>query len=214
VKEGTAGRSARPRDAAGAAAPSRDADPFELFADWFEAAARAGLPEPEAMTLATATADGAPSARVVLLKAFDRRGFVFFTNYESRKGRELHDNPRAAVVLYWQPIGRQIRIEGTVELASQEESSAYFDTRSTESRLGAWASAQSAVVDSRETLERAVERVRSEHEGSPPPCPPFWGGIRLVPSSMEFWVADPYRLHDRWRYTRTGGRWVADRLSP
>jgi pyridoxamine 5'-phosphate oxidase len=193
--------------------PQDGADPFEIFAAWFDAAVSSGIAEPEAMTLATASEAGLPSARIVLLKDFDVRGFVFYTNYESRKGRELQKNPSAALVFYWQPLGWQIRIEGSVERASPEESRAYFRTRPLESRLGAWASAQSTVIDGHETLERRREQVREQMDGHPA-LPPFWGGCRVVPASIEFWIADPYRLHRRMRYRRRGGSWLAQSLAP
>jgi pyridoxamine 5'-phosphate oxidase len=190
-----------------------DPNPFRQFEAWFEAARDAGLPLAEAMTLATASADGAPSARVVLLKDVDS-GFVFFTNQESRKGRELDANPRAALVFHWQPLGRQVRVEGTVERVSPGESAHYFATRPRGAQLGAWASPQSEPLADRAQLEDRLARVAGEHEGSDVPAPPFWGGFRLVPTRLEFWQHQDDRLHDRFAYERDGAGWRITRLAP
>jgi pyridoxamine 5'-phosphate oxidase len=192
-----------------------DPDPLALFGRWYKEAVEAGLPEPNAMTLATATPDGRPSARVVLLKGFDERGFVFYTNYASRKGRELAANPRAALVFHWQPLARQVRVEGPVERVDPEESAAYFATRPRGAQLGAWASRQSAVLAGRDQLLARYQRLAEEHAGRPVPLPPFWGGLRLAPEVLEFWLGRENRLHDRVRYTRhEPGGWLVELLSP
>ena len=189
-------------------------DPLELFREWFEAAREAGVQFPETMTLATATADGAPSARMVLLKGADEDGFVFFTGYESRKAEELAANPRAALVFYWQPLGRQVRVEGPVERVSEQESAEYFATRPRGSQLAAWTSRQSRPLGDRAELERRYADVEREHEGREVPLPPHWGGFRLRPDAIEFWEHRDNRLHDRFRYTRARGDWDAARLWP
>ncbi len=192
-----------------------DRDPIRQFQRWFAEAQDTKLAaEANAMTLATATPDGAPSARIVLLKGVDERGFVFFTDYRSRKGEELTANPRAALILYWPELERQIRITGTVSRVSREESAEYFASRPVESRLSAWASHQSQVIPSREVLERRVAEMARKYDGSEPPLPPYWGGFRVTPTEIEFWQAHPNRLHDRVRYTRDGSTWRIDRLSP
>ncbi|HJZ90525.1 MAG TPA: pyridoxamine 5'-phosphate oxidase [Gemmataceae bacterium] len=191
-----------------------DPDPVRQFQLWFDAAVAAGLPEPNAMTLATCTADGVPSARIVLLKICDERGLAFFTNYQSRKGRELANNPRAALVFFWPALERQVRVEGRVELVSADESDAYFAGRPVNSRLGAWASEQSAVIPSRDELERKQREYEAQFPDGRVPRPPHWGGYRVVPDVFEFWQGRPSRLHDRLRYRRVAGRWVIERLSP
>lgn len=190
------------------------ADPLAQFAKWFEEAVNAGVEEPNAMTLATATPDGAPSARIVLLKGVEARGFTFFTNYESRKGQELAANPRAALVFHWQPLHRQVRVTGTVERVSAEESDAYYNVRPLEARLGAWASQQSRPLPSRAALQAQFERFRQEHANGLPQRPPFWGGYRLTPHAIEFWQGRPHRLHDRLLYQRAGEAWTVTRLAP
>jgi pyridoxamine 5'-phosphate oxidase len=191
-------------------------DPFVEFARWFAQAQEAQVPEPTAMTLATSSADGHPSARVVLLKGFDQRGFVFFTDFRSRKGMELEANPRAALVFWWGELERQVRITGGVALASHEESERYFKTRPLGSRLGAWASHQSRVIPSRATLEGDVKEVEARFPDGQVPLPPHWGGYRVVPDTIEFWQGRESRLHDRIRYVReSGGKgWRIERLSP
>jgi pyridoxamine 5'-phosphate oxidase len=192
-----------------------DSNPFRQFDKWFQQALAAGLPEPNAMTLATATLDGKPSARVVLLKGFDEQGFVFFTNYESQKGRELAANPQAALVSYWTELERQVRISGQVSRVSAEESKAYFRSRPLGSQLGAWASQQSEVVGGRKILEDRLERLTQEYQTKPVPLPPYWGGYRVAPETIEFWQGRPNRLHDRLRYTlQSGCQWLIERLSP
>ena len=190
-------------------------DPLAQFEAWFRDAGREGVPMPEAMTVATATRDGAPSARIVLLKGFDERGFVFFTNYESRKGSELAENPRAALLFHWHALGRQVRVEGRVSRISAEESEAYFRTRPLASRLGAWASPQSEVIESRDVLEGRFAELVAEYDEREPPLPPFWGGFRVAPDVLEFWQHRADRLHDRLRYRRRAdSRWRIERLAP
>jgi pyridoxamine 5'-phosphate oxidase len=191
-----------------------DPDPLRQFQLWFDAAVAAGLPEPNAMTLATCTADGVPSARIVLLKVCDERGLAFFTNYRSRKGRELANNPRAALVFFWPALERQVRVEGRVELVSADESDAYFASRPVNSRLGAWASDQSVVISGRDELERRQRELEAQFPDGRVPRPPHWGGYRVVPDVFEFWQGRPSRLHDRLRYRRVENRWVIERLSP
>ncbi|MCS6842156.1 MAG: pyridoxamine 5'-phosphate oxidase [Roseiflexus sp.] len=191
-----------------------DPDPLVQFQRWFDQAVESGLIEPNAMTLATATPDGRPSARMVLLKGVDNGGFVFFTNYESRKGVELTMNPWAALVFYWPELERQVRVEGRVERISPEESDAYFASRPNGSRIGAWASRQSSVIGSRAELEQRVAELERLYANREIPRPPFWGGFRVIPDAIEFWQGRPNRLHDRLRYRRDAGRWIIERLSP
>jgi len=191
-----------------------DADPIELFELWFQAAEESGLLLPEAMTLATATPDGVPSARMVLLKGVDRNGFVFFTNYGSQKASELDANPRAALCFHWAVLQRQVRVSGTVARVSEDESAAYFATRTRRSRIGAWASRQSQVAASRDELEDKVRELEAEFEDGEVPLPPFWGGYRLSPQRIEFWQGRADRLHDRLRFQRQGDAWTTQRLYP
>lgn len=189
-------------------------DPFAEFDRWFAEAQAAAVEEPNAMVLATATPDGRPSARVVLLKGFDERGFVFFTDYRSRKGVELEANPRAALAWYWVELERQVRVEGTVTRTSPEESELYYRSRPLGSRLGAWASHQSRPIASRDVLEASLREVERRFGGGDLPLPPHWGGYRLRPELFEYWQGRESRLHDRVRYLREGERWSIERLSP
>lgn len=189
-------------------------DPIALFDRWYREAVGAGLYLPETMALATSTADGRPSVRQVLLKAFDERGFVFYTNYDSRKGEEIAENPRVALAVHWPILQRQVRINGTVEKTSEEESSTYFSSRPRGSRIGAWASDQSSVLGGREELEHAFKEVKERFASGDVPLPPFWGGYRVIPETIEFWQGRANRLHDRLRYTRSGDEWTIDRLYP
>ncbi len=192
-----------------------DPDPTKQFRKWFDEALAADLYEPNAMTLATATPDGRPSARVVLLKGFNERGFVFYTNYEGRKGRELEENPQCALVFYWGELERQVRIEGRASRVPEEESDAYYASRPRGSRLGAWASAQSSPVEDRNVLEeRLLRGLEEEHEGREAPRPPFWGGYRVEPGEIEFWQGRENRLHDRLVYRRVDDVWNVVRLQP
>jgi pyridoxamine 5'-phosphate oxidase len=192
-----------------------DPDPITQFERWFGDAQAAGVAEPNAMILATASRDGMPSARTVLLKGVDARGFVFFTDYRSRKGRDLDENPRAAICFLWKEIERQVRIAGTTSRVDADESAAYYESRPRGSRLGAWASAQSSVIPDRAALDAALERVVARFgESGDVPLPPHWGGYRLAPDELEFWQGRPDRLHDRLRYRRSGGAWIIERLSP
>jgi pyridoxamine 5'-phosphate oxidase len=192
-----------------------DRDPLVQFQSWFEEAAAAGVFEPDAVALATATPTGAPSVRMVLLKGFDERGFRFFTSYESRKGSELVANPRAALLFHWKELGRQVRIEGSVERVSREESAEYARSRSRASQLSALASPQSRVVGSRAELERLVAEAEARFAGGEVPLPAHWGGYRLLPQVYELWQHREHRLHDRLRYRlEEGVGWVVERLAP
>ena len=192
-----------------------DPNPFEQFRNWFDQAISAHLPEPTAMTLASATKNGRPSARIVLMKEFSDRGFLFFTNYESRKGKELLENPSAALLFHWVELERQVRIEGVATKISRKESEKYFRTRPTGSQLGAWASSQSEVIADRGVLERKLALLGKEFHGKEITMPGYWGGFLLNPSAMEFWQGRPNRLHDRLLYTRVRGTtWTIRRLSP
>ncbi len=191
-----------------------DPNPIWQFEVWFNEAVKAGLNEPNAMTLATATPDGEPSARIVLLKGVDARGFAFFTNYDSPKGRELAANPQAAMVFFWPELERQVRIEGEVELLSAVESDEYHKTRPRGSQLGAWCSSQSEVIAGREVLEARLREYEEKFRDGEVPRPPHWGGYRLKPNLIEFWQGRPNRLHDRIRYRLFEGNWIMQRLSP
>ncbi|MBM4183177.1 MAG: pyridoxamine 5'-phosphate oxidase [Gemmatimonadetes bacterium] len=189
-------------------------DPIELFGTWFQAAQDAGILLPEAVTLATASPDGFPSARMVLLKHADAKGFVFFTNYGSQKARELEANPRAALCFHWAILQRQVRVSGSVERVDRDESSAYFATRGRGSQVGAWASKQSQDLPARAELEERVRETEAEFAGREVSLPPFWGGYRLAPTRIEFWQGRADRLHDRLVFTRVGGGWTVKRLYP
>ena len=191
-----------------------DPDPLRQFTIWFEAAAGAGVRAPEAVVLATASPEAVPSARMVLLKQHDERGFVIFTNYGSRKALELDANPRAALLFYWDPLGRQVRIEGPVQRVGVEESAAYVRSRPRGSQLSALASPQSRPIASREALEERVAELAARYEGEELPIPEGWGGFRLRPETYEFWQHREDRLHDRLLYTRRGGEWALSRLAP
>jgi pyridoxamine 5'-phosphate oxidase len=190
-------------------------DPIEQFRGWFDDALAADLHEPNAMTLATATPEGRPSARIVLIKGFDERGFIFYTNYEGRKARELEANPHCALNFYWAELERQVRIEGRVRRISDEESDAYFASRPRGSQLGAWVSEQSRSIENRGALELRLRELEREYEGREIPRPPFWGGYRVEPEVIEFWQGRENRLHDRLQYRRSeDGGWERERLQP
>jgi pyridoxamine 5'-phosphate oxidase len=192
-----------------------DSDPIRQFQVWLEAASLSEVPEVNAMALATATPDGRPSVRMVLLRGVDPRGFLFFTNYESRKARELEANPYASMVFFWHELERQVRIEGRVERVGADESDRYFHSRPAGSRIGAWASPQSQVIPSRDVLESRFGELRSQFPEGTIPRPESWGGYRLIPDAIEFWQGRPNRLHDRLRYTRRDqGGWLVERLAP
>lgn len=191
-------------------------DPIEQFATWFSTAVNSGLPDANAISLATATPEGKPSARIVLLKGFDQRGFVFFTNYQSGKGRELESNPQAAFAIYWVQLERQIRVAGRVEKTSREKSISYFSGRPRGSKLGAWVSHQSEVIDARRILDARLAEMTERFAGQDDiELPPHWGGFRIVPATIEFWQGRANRLHDRFRYTRQKDEaWTLERLAP
>ncbi len=188
-------------------------DPIEQFQKWFGEAVETISHLPEAMTLATADERGRPSARLLLLKGVDGAGFTFFTNYDSRKAVELSANPYAALVFWWPPLEKQVRIEGAVQPVSEEESDLYFATRPRGSQLGAWASNQSGTI-AEDVLEEQLAEAELRYQGSPVPRPPHWGGFRLIPEMIEFWQGRPNRLHDRFRYRREDGNWIIERLAP
>jgi pyridoxamine 5'-phosphate oxidase len=191
-----------------------DADPVRQFQQWYEEAISTGIPEPNSMSLSTVGPDGQPSLRSVLLKLYDARGFVFFTNYESRKAREMDSNPRVALLFPWVGLARQVCILGQVEKISTAESVRYFTTRPRGSQIGAWASHQSQVITSRSLLEMKVDEMRRRFAGGEIPLPSFWGGYRVVPQSIEFWQGRDSRLHDRFLYSRQANGWVVTRLAP
>ncbi len=191
-----------------------ETDPIRQFKEWFQQALDAELIEPTAMTLATSDPEARPSARIVLLKGLDERGFIFFTNYESRKGCELAANPNAALVFYWAELERQVRVAGSVDRISREESEKYFTSRPRGHQLSAWVSTQSEVIADREVLEKRLDEYEQKYTGAVP-LPPFWGGFVLFPTQIEFWQGRPNRLHDRFRYTKqASGTWMIDRLAP
>lgn len=189
-------------------------DPIALFRDLFDRAVATGMEDPNAMVVSSVDPDGGPSSRVVLLKDFDASGFVFYTNYESRKGREILANPQVCLNFYWRELGQQVRIRGRAEPVSPEEADAYFATRSRTSRLGAWASQQSRPLQSRAHLMARVAKFEAEYLAGPVPRPPYWSGFRVVPSSIEFWAAGLFRLHDRKHFEKLEGKWVSSRLYP
>lgn len=191
-----------------------DPDPIRQFQLWFDQALSVNILEPNAMTLATATKDGLPSARIVLLKGVSDRGFVFYTNYESHKGQELTENPQAALVFLWKALERQVRIEGMVEKVSDEETVAYFHSRPRESQLGAWVSNQSQVITNRQVLEQRLAELSQEYQNREIPRPPHWGGYCVIPHTIEFWQGRPSRLHDRLRYRLNEHQWMIERLAP
>lgn len=189
-------------------------DPLQQFQLWWKEALMGNIEEPNAMTLATCSKDARPSARIVLLKGLSNEGFVFFTNYQSRKGKELEVNPHASLLFFWKELERQVRIEGRVEKAPEEKSIEYFDSRPLESRLGAWSSPQSQVIDGRETLDKAMMEYHRQFSDGKIPKPPHWGGYVLRPALVEFWQGRPNRLHDRLQYTLHDGKWKMERLAP
>lgn len=191
-----------------------DPDPIKQFSNWFTAAIEARIKDVNAMALATAGKDGKPSVRIVLLKGFDPDGFVFFSNYESEKGRQLTENPHAAFVFYWIEMDRQVRGSGPVKETTRQESERYFHSRPIGSQLGAWASRQSQIIDARRVLDARMAEMTERYGKGPVPLPPHWGGYRLIPQVMEFWQGRRNRLHDRFRYTRSNRKWTIDRLAP
>ncbi|WP_353720068.1 pyridoxamine 5'-phosphate oxidase [Dyadobacter sp. 676] len=191
-----------------------DPDPLKQFRLWFDDVLEAGITESNAMLLSTVS-EGRPAGRIVLLKDFDKRGFSFFTNYDSKKGREIEANPQVALTFFWKELERQVRIEGKIEKTSEEESDEYFAVRPRGSQIGAWASAQSEVIPDRTFLEEKTSELKARFEGRPVPRPPYWGGYRVVPDYIEFWQGRPSRLHDRLAYTKqSDGEWKVERLSP
>lgn len=204
----------REYSAAGLTEADLDPDPIVQFRRWFAVAIEEGLLEPTAMTLATVDAEGRPSARIVLLKGVDQRGFLFFTNYQSHKGRELAANPHVALVLYWDRLERQVRVTGRAQRAGEEESDAYFASRPRGSQLGAWVSPQSEVLTDRAELQALGIQIAARFGDGPVPRPPAWGGVRVEPDAIEFWQGRRDRLHDRLRYRRIGDAWTVERLSP
>jgi len=202
-------------DAHGLRRADLHSDPLKQFGAWFAAALAADIRDVNAMSLATASPDGKPSVRIVLLKGFDDRGFTFFTNYDSAKGKDLEANPHAALAFFWPKLERQVRISGPVERTSREDSAAYFHSRPPGARLGAWVSKQSEVIDSRQILDARLQQMSERFEGGDITLPPHWGGYRLEPDQIEFWQGRPNRLHDRFRYSRRAdGTWQIDRLAP
>ena len=191
-----------------------DPNPLKQFQTWFDEALAADIIEPNAMTIATATPDGTPSARMVLLKGVDEKGFVFYTNYESRKGQELAANPQVVLVFWWAQLERQVRIEGRVEKVSDQETLTYFHSRPRASQIGAWVSEQSRVIPNREVLEKRLEDLEQQYQDQTIPRPPHWGGYRVIPAAIEFWQGRPSRLHDRLLYRMENNTWQIERLSP
>ena len=193
---------------------TEDRDPIELFGEWFEQAKESGILLAESASLATASRDGVPSSRMILLKSFSKDGFVFFTNYGSRKAREMDENPKASLLLHWVVLERQVRVEGSVERISAEASAAYFRTRTRGSQIGAWASRQSEELEDRSVLKKQAEEIERRFKGQEIPFPTFWGGYRLIPEHIEFWQGRLNRLHDRLLFTRAGEGWAARRVYP
>lgn len=191
-----------------------NADPIVQFEYWFDEAMGANIPEPHAFMISTVDAEGKPSSRIVLLRNADQNGFVFFTNYKSRKGHNIEVNPNVCATFFWHDLQRQVRIEGTIEKISAAESDEYFATRPRESQIGAWASNQSEVLESREALEERTAQLTAQYEGQTVPRPPHWGGYRIKPTAIEFWQGRASRLHDRFLYTLEGGNWDIKRLNP
>ena len=189
-------------------------DPIEQFGKWWDEAIASAIDEVNAMTLATVNKEGKPDARIVLLKGYDEQGFVFFTNYQSSKGQQLSASPFATLVFFWKELERQVRIEGTCEKVSEQESDAYFHSRPEGSRLGAWASPQSSIIEGRHLIEKNLEQLQDQYKGSTIPRPPHWGGYRVVPTAIEFWQGRSSRLHDRIKYSKENNEWKIVRLAP